>query len=108
MLTIEERLNTHGFYRDLRGNGVIEYERQDETGEIVEVIALTYPDAGWRMDAPVEVTTYCNTSEDDPMQGTGGIVDRYTLADVLRVLDDPRDEYALLDLRLYNYVKMGS
>lgn len=98
MTDIKERLGEHGFTLEHTGGGCTAWTRYD--GEMVEMITLNdAPQAPWKLSDNVAIGTYAEDVED---LGDEVTLRGYTLADVLAALENPSDEYFLLELRLHN------
>lgn len=96
--SIKARMLAHGFEFCHTGGNCTAYVRDD--GEIEEWI--TEGDEGRVPIRQSERVTIGTGTEDQHLTGEVDLVQNYTLGDVLAALDDPRDEYYLLALRLHN------
>ncbi len=87
-------LQAHGFQFVTTGGNCTAYERND--GQISELITVD-----GKCEAPTALTDDCiiGTGEVD---GPEPAYERATLAEIIRVLEHPSDEYYLLSLRLVN------
>lgn len=102
MRTIIERMLAAGFALQETGGGCTAFVRSDGR-EIEEVVTLEgEPTAPTQLSDKVAVGTYYDCDPQNPTQGASGMLDGYTLADVLAALENPSEEYFLLELRLYN------
>ncbi len=93
-----------GFNLEQTGGNCTAYVRRDKSGDIEETITDGVdPRHPTRFSDLVSVGAQDMTNPDD--DGSEGIVEGYTLAQVLEALEHPSDEYALLTLRLENLIK---
>lgn len=96
------RMERAGFHL-IEKDGGSAFERLDDEGEIQELVTrereATAPQA---LTDTVSITTNAGCSPSDPTAGSSGIIDGYSLAEVVRALEYPSDEYTLLELRLHN------
>lgn len=89
----------HGFYLQETGGGCTAYVRLDNPRrpEVEEIVTVAHgPHAPEALTDAVVVSSGWEDNDDR------AVTQGYTLADVLAALDNPSDEYALLDLRLHN------
>jgi hypothetical protein len=94
---IEERLAKHGFKLQETGGGCTAYVRND--GEVTEYLTVE--------DDPTAPTSLTDriavgTDNGDWNGDTSVALVGYTLAEALAALENPSDEYHLLELRLHN------
>lgn len=107
--SVADMLAVHGFEHTTTGGGCDAFVRTDKGGDIEEMITSVENEAQapTRLDERCVVVTYENWKFPDGRDGGMDVKadsspEEATLSDILAALNNPSDEYTLLELRLHN------